>query len=213
MSRRRRVYKKEERVDSRYGSPAVARLITTVMNRGKKSLAERIVYAAIEKSREGSDSVDPLEVVNKAIENVRPRLEVKSRRVGGATYQVPMEVAPARQISLATRWIVQYADNRKGVPMADALAQEIKDAATGQGNAIKTREDTHKMAQANRAFANFRWKRLWRRRRWNRKRPRQKVQIRRIASFRWNEHGTSASRRISTPVRRQSPSACCFTPA
>src|SRR2546423_6822011 len=92
MSRRKRVYKKEERVDSRYGSPAVARLITTVMKRGKKSLAERIVYTAIEKSREGSDSVDPLEVLNKALENVRPRLEVKSRRVGGATYQVPMEV-------------------------------------------------------------------------------------------------------------------------
>src|SRR5258708_14489913 len=87
MSRRKRVYKKEERVDSRYGSPAVARLITTVMKRGKKSLAERIVYTAIDKSREGSDSVDPLEVLNKALENVRPRLEVKSRRVGGATYQ------------------------------------------------------------------------------------------------------------------------------
>src|SRR6266498_1283322 len=130
MSRRRRVYKKEERVDSRYGSAAVERLITTVMKRGKKSLAERIVYTAIDKSREGSDSVDPLEVVNKAVENVRPRLEVKSRRVGGATYQVPM---------------------------AEALAQEIKDAAAGQGNAIKKREDTHKMAQANRAFAHFRW--------------------------------------------------------
>src|SRR5256884_90522 len=91
MSRRRRVYKKEEHVDSRYGSPAVARLITTVMERGKKSLAERVVYTAIDKSREGSDSVDPLEIVNKAIENVRPRLEVRSRRVGGATYQVPME--------------------------------------------------------------------------------------------------------------------------
>jgi len=157
MSRRRKVYKKAEHVDSRYGSPAVARLITTVMKRGKKSLAERIVYTAIEKAREGSDSVDPLEVVNKAIENVRPRLEVKSRRVGGATYQVPMEVAPARQISLATRWIVEYADNRKGMRMADALAQEIRDAAAGQGNAIKKREDTHKMAQANRAFAHFRW--------------------------------------------------------
>ncbi len=148
MSRRKRVYKKEERVDSRYGSPAVARLITTVMKRGKKSLAERIVYRAIEKSRE---------VLNKALENVRPRLEVKSRRVGGATYQVPLEVPPARQISLATRWIVQYADTRKGMPMAQALAQEIKDAAAGQGNAIKKREDTHKMAQANRAFAHFRW--------------------------------------------------------
>ena len=113
MSRRRRVYKKEERVDSRYGSQAVARLISTVMKRGKKSLAERIVYTAIDKSRAGSDSVDPLEV--------------------------------------------QYADKRKGMPMADALAQEIKDAAAGQGNAIKKREDTHKMAQANRAFAHFRW--------------------------------------------------------
>jgi small subunit ribosomal protein S7 len=157
MSRRKKVYKKEQRVDSRYGSPAVARLITTVMKRGKKSLAERIVYAAIDKSRAGSDSVDPLEIVNKAIENVRPRLEVRSRRVGGATYQVPMEVAPARQISLATRWIVRFSDARKGVPMTDALAQEIKDAAAGQGNAIKKRDDTHKMAQANRAFAHFRW--------------------------------------------------------
>src|SRR5439155_22253334 len=114
MSRRRRVYKNEEHVDSRYGSPAVARLITTVMKRGKKSLAERIVYSAIDKSREGSDSVDPREILNKAVENVRPRLEVKSRRVGGATYQVPMEVAPSRQISLAMRWIVQYAENRRG---------------------------------------------------------------------------------------------------
>jgi small subunit ribosomal protein S7 len=157
MSRRKRVYRKEERVDSRYGSQAVARLISTVMKRGKKSLAERIVYRAIEKSREGSDSVDPLEVLNKALENVRPRLEVKSRRVGGATYQVPMEVTAARQVSLAMRWIVTYADGRRGMPMADALAQEIKDAASGQGNAIKKREDTHKMAQANRAFAHFRW--------------------------------------------------------
>src|SRR5258707_726726 len=101
--------------------------------------------------------LDPLEVLKKGLENVRPRLEVKSRRVGGAAYQVPMEVAPARQISLAMRWIVQYADNRRGQPMANSLAQEIKDAAAGQGNAIKKREDTHKMAQANRAFAHFRW--------------------------------------------------------
>src|ERR1700730_5890638 len=157
MSRRRKVYKKEEKLDSRYGSPAVARLISTVMKRGKKSLAERIVYTAIDKSREGSDAVDPLEIVNKALENVRPRLEVKSRRVGGATYQVPMEVTPARQVSLAMRWIVQYADNRRGMPMAEALAAELKDAAAGQGNAIKKRDDTHKMAQANRDFAHFRW--------------------------------------------------------
>src|ERR1700726_499019 len=157
MSRRRKVYKKEEPVDSRYGSRAVARLLSTVMKGGKKSLAERIVYTTIDKSRQGSDSVDPLEILNKALENVRPRLEVKSRRVGGATYQVPMEVAPSRQLSLAMRWLVQYANNRKGMPMADALAQEIKDARSGQGNAIKKREDTHKMAQANRAFAHFRW--------------------------------------------------------
>ena len=102
-------------------------------------------------------NVDPLEIVNKALENVRPRLEVKSRRVGGATYQVPMEVTPARQVSLAMRWIVQYADGRRGMPMAEALAAELKDAASGQGNAIKKRDDTHKMAQANRAFAHFRW--------------------------------------------------------
>src|SRR6202047_5330211 len=137
MSRRRKVYKKEERTDSRYGRPAVARLISTVMKRGKKSLAARIVYTAIDKSREGSDSVDPLEVLNKALENVRPRLEVKSRRVGGATYQVPLEVPPGRQVSLAMRWIVQYADTRKGMPMAQALAAEIKDAEAGQGYAIQ----------------------------------------------------------------------------
>src|ERR1700674_5721807 len=157
MSRRRKVYKKEEKLDSRYGSPAGARLISTVMKRGKKSLAERIDYTAVDKLREVSYSVDPREILNKALENVRPRHEVKSRRVGGATNQVPMEVAPRRQISLAMRWIVQYADKRRGTPMANALAQEIKDAATGQGNAIKKREDTHKMAQANRAFAHVRW--------------------------------------------------------
>src|SRR5438067_1649920 len=124
MSRRRRVYKKEEHVDSRYGSPAVSRLITTVMKRGKKSLAERIVYTAIDKSRAGSDSVDPLEIVNKAVENVRPRLEVRSRRVGGATYQVPMEVGPARQISLATRW------SRKSKTQRQVRATRSRNATT-----------------------------------------------------------------------------------
>lgn len=157
MSRRRRVIHKEAKRDSRYASPLVARLITTVMNRGKKSTAERIVYSAIDKSREGSDTVDPLETLNKAIDNVRPRLEVKSRRVGGATYQVPMEVPQDRQIALAMRWLVTFAGNRKGIPMKDALANELRDAAAGQGNAIKKRDDMHKMAQANRAFAHFRW--------------------------------------------------------
>jgi small subunit ribosomal protein S7 len=157
MSRRRRVYKKKQNVDTRYGSPVVARLISTIMKGGKKSLAERIVYTAIEKTREGTDVVDPLETLHKAIDNVKPRLEVKSRRVGGATYQVPMEVPPGRQMALAMRWIVGYAQARKNTPMKDALASELKDAAAGQGNAIKKRDDTHKMAQANRAFAHFRF--------------------------------------------------------
>ena len=157
MSRRRRVIHKEEKLDGRYGSPVVARLISTVMKGGKKSLAERIVYTAIEETRTGTDAVDPLEVLNKAIDNVKPRLEVKSRRVGGATYQVPMEVPPARQLALAMRWIVNYALARKNVPLVKALASELKEAAIGQGNAIKKRDDTHKMAQANRAFAHFRW--------------------------------------------------------
>lgn len=157
MSRRRRVIKKTEKFDSRYGSPLVARLINTIMESGKKSVAERIVYGAIEKTREGSDAVDPLETLNKAIDNVKPRLEVKSRRVGGATYQVPMEVPAPRQMALAMRWIVTFALKRKSVPMVDALASELKEAAAGQGNAIKKRDDTHKMAQANRAFAHFRF--------------------------------------------------------
>src|SRR5439155_19702791 len=142
VTRRRRVHKKEERRDSRYASPLVARLVSTVMERGKKSLAERIVYTAIDKAREGSDAVDPLDILNKAIDNVKPRLEVKSRRVGGATYQVPIEVSPERQVSLAMRWIVGYAGGRRGIGMTQALANEIKDAAAGQGSAIKKRDDT-----------------------------------------------------------------------
>ena len=157
MSRRRRVIKNKESIDSRYGSSVVAQLISTIMKGGKKSLAEKIVYNAIEKTRENTDVVDPLETLHKALENVKPRLETKSRRVGGATYQVPMEVPPRRQVALAMRWIVGYAQARKNVSMKDALAAELKDAAAGQGNAIKKRDDTHKMAQANRAFAHFRF--------------------------------------------------------
>jgi len=157
MARRRRVIRKEEKLDSRYGSPVVAKLISTIMKSGKKSLAERIVYNAIEETRQGADSVDPLEVLNKAVDNIKPRLEVKSRRVGGATYQVPMEVPPDRQLALAMRWLVGFANARKNIPMKKALAFELKDAAAGQGNAVKKRDDTHKMAQANRAFAHFRF--------------------------------------------------------
>ena len=157
MSRRRRVIKRVEKADARYGSPVVAQLIATIMHDGKKSTAERIVYAAIEKTREGSDTIDPLEVLHKAIDNVKPRLETKSRRVGGATYQVPMEVPPRRQLALAMRWIVGNAQKRKGTTMLQALSNELRDAAAGQGAAIKKRDDTHKMAQANRAFAHFRF--------------------------------------------------------
>lgn len=157
MSRRKRVFEKPVVKDSRYDSELVGHLINRIMIGGKKSVAERIVYAAIDRLNEKSDSVDPLELVNRAIENAKPRVEVKSRRVGGATYQVPLEVAPARSESLAMRWLVNFARNRKGTPMHVALANELKDAATNQGNAIRKRDDVHKMAQANRAFAHFRF--------------------------------------------------------
>jgi len=157
MSRRKRVFAKPDRRDSRYDSPLVGHLICKVMVDGKRSLAERIVYAAIDKANEGVETIDPLEVVTRAIENAKPRVEVKSRRVGGATYQVPLEVAPDRSESLALRWIVGYARNRKGTPMHVALANEIKDASSNQGASVRKRDDVHKMAQANRAFAHFRW--------------------------------------------------------
>lgn len=157
MSRRKRVIHKEVKRDLRYASPLVARLITSVMRSGKRSIAEKIVYSAIETTRSAAEVVDPLDVLQKAIDNIRPRLEVKSRRVGGSTYQVPMEVATDRSLALAMRWLVTLAGNRKGVPMAKALANELKDASVGQGAAIKKRDDLHKMAQANRAFAHFRW--------------------------------------------------------
>ena len=157
MARRKRVYKKKEQRDSRYDSTLVAKLITRLMIEGKRSIAERIVYAAIDKVNEKSETVDPLEIITRAIENAKPRLEVKSRRVGGATYQVPLEVAPDRSESLAMRWILGFARNRKGTPMHVALANELKEAASNQGNAVRKRDDVHKMAQANRAFAHFRW--------------------------------------------------------
>jgi small subunit ribosomal protein S7 len=157
MARRKRVYTKPEQRDPRYDSPLVALLVNKIMLQGKKSLSERIVYAAIDRANEKGEVVDPLELVVRAIENAKPRVEVKSRRVGGATYQVPLEVSQSRQEALAIRWIVQYARGRRGVPMHVALANELKDAASNQGSAIRKRDDTHKMAQANRAFAHFRW--------------------------------------------------------
>lgn len=157
MARRKRVYNRPEKRDARYDSPLVGKLISTVMRDGKRSLAERIVYAAVDRANEGTDTVDPLEIVTRAFENAKPRVEVKSRRVGGATYQVPLEVDPARSEALAMRWIVNYARGKKGTPMHVALANEIKDASANQGSAIRKRDDVHKMAQANRAFAHFRW--------------------------------------------------------
>jgi len=128
-----------------------------VMFSGQKNVARRIVYGAIEALAEKTPGVDPLEIVQRAIDNAKPRIETKARRVGGATYQVPMEVTPDRQTSLAMRWIVGYADGRKGIPMKQALATELLEAYQGQGNAIRKRDDVHKMAQANKAFAHFRW--------------------------------------------------------
>jgi small subunit ribosomal protein S7 len=157
MARRRKVHAKKDRRDSRYDSQLVGTLIAKVMKDGKRSIAERIVYNAIEAANEGVDTVDPLEVITRAIENAKPRVEVKSRRVGGATYQVPLEVAPERSESLAMRWLVTFARNKKGVPMHKALSNEIKDAANNTGAAVRKRDDMHKMAQANRAFAHFRF--------------------------------------------------------
>ena len=157
MARRKRVYDKPALSDPRYEDALVAKLINKIMRDGKKSVAERIVYHAIDKSNEGSDNVDPLEILNRAIENAKPRVEVKSRRVGGATYQVPLEVSGSRQESLAMRWIVNHARKRKGVPMHTALANEIRDAANNQGSSVRKKDEVHKMAQANRAFAHFRF--------------------------------------------------------
>ena len=157
MARRHRAEKRALIPDPRYNNQLVAYMINCVMERGKKSVAAKIVYGALEDIRNQIKDEDPVEVFVTAVENVSPRLEVKSRRVGGATYQVPLEVKPKRQIALATRWLIQFAGNRKGVPMQRALAIELMDAYRGQGNAIKKRDDTHKMAQANKAFAHYRW--------------------------------------------------------
>lgn len=143
--------------DARFHSALVTRLVNTVMCGGKKTVAERIVYDAFNRIVEKNPSSNPLEILQRAVDNVKPRLEVKARRVGGATYQVPLEVPSDRQLGLAVRWLVDFADARKGTPMRDALAAEIMDAYQGQGNAIRKRDDVHKMAQANKAFAHFRW--------------------------------------------------------
>ena len=157
MSRRRRAVKRPLVEDAKYHSPLVTRLVNTVMVCGKKSLAQRIVYGAFDQITVKNPQSNPMEVLQRAVDNAKPRLEVKPRRVGGATYQVPMEVPTDRQLALAMRWLVDFADARKGVPMKEALASEILEAYQGQGNAIRKRDEVHKMAQANKAFAHFRW--------------------------------------------------------
>ncbi len=157
MSRRHRADKRHVVPDARYKSPLVAHLVNVIMKNGKKNLAQRIVYGAFEKVSEKLEKGDPVDLLLGALENARPRLEVKSRRVGGATYQVPIEISFERQESLALRWIVAAATARKGMPMRDALAAEIVDAYNNTGVVVKKKEDTHKMAQANRAFAHLRW--------------------------------------------------------
>ena len=140
-----------------YNSALVTHLINVIMKSGKRTLAERIVYGAFEKVSEKLQKGDPVDLLMGAMENARPKLEVKSRRVGGATYQVPVEISFERQESLALRWIVDAANGRKGVPMREAIATEIIDAYNNTGSVVKKKEEMHKMAQANRAFAHLRW--------------------------------------------------------
>jgi len=157
MSRRRRAVKRPIPDDPRYGNPLVTILVNLVMNSGKKSTARRIVYGAFERASEKLGKGDTEDLILGALENTRPKLEVKGRRVGGATYQVPVELSYERQQSLAFRWIVQAARSRKGLRMVDALASELIDAYNNTGTVVKKKEDTHKMAQSNRAFAHLRW--------------------------------------------------------
>ena len=157
MSRRRRATHRVVTPDARYNSGLVTHLINVIMKSGKKTIAERVVYGAFEKVSEKLQKGDPVDLLMGALENARPKLEVKSRRVGGATYQVPVEISFERQESLALRWIVDAATGRKGIAMREALAAEIIDAYNNTGSVVKKKEDTHKMAQANRAFAHLRW--------------------------------------------------------
>ena len=143
-------------VDPVYGSPLVSQLVSKILKGGKKTTAQSIVYGALEGTREKT-GVDPVQTLKKALDNIRPALEVKSRRVGGATYQVPVEVKPARATTLAMRWLVMFSRQRREKTMTQRLMNELLDASNGLGASVKRREDTHKMAEANRAFAHYRW--------------------------------------------------------
>ena len=156
MPRRARVTKREIPPDAKYDNVTVAKLINRVMTRGKKTTAERIIYDALQIIEE-QGAKSPVSVLEQAVRNATPLLEVKPRRVGGATYQVPVEVRPDRGLSLAIRWLLKSARDREGKSMAAKMATELVDASKEQGATIKKREDTHKMAEANRAFAHYRW--------------------------------------------------------
>ena len=157
MSRRNRAPKRDILPDPKYKSEVVAKFVNHIMLDGKKSIAEKIVYGAFDKIKEKDSSANEMEIFEKALENVSPTTEVKSRRVGGATYQVPVEVRPERRMALGMRWIIDAARKRKESTMGARVAAEILDAIEGRGAATKKREDTHKMAEANKAFAHFRW--------------------------------------------------------
>ena len=156
MPRRREVPKRKILPDPKYHDRLVAKFCNVVMKQGKKSTAEGIVYGAFNVIGERYKE-DPIEVFRKAVDTVKPKVEVKSRRVGGATYQVPVEVRPERRVALAMRWLVIHAQSRGEKTMVERLAAELKEAAEGRGNAVKKREDVHKMAEANKAFAHYRW--------------------------------------------------------
>jgi len=156
MSRRRRAVRRSTIPDPKYNSELVGRVINYMMHCGRKTAAEGVVYGAMAEITEKMEE-NPLEVITRAIDNVKPRVEVRSRRVGGATYQVPVEVSGHRQLALALRWLIQYSQARRGLSMRRALAVELMDAYRNQGSAIKKRDDTHKMAQANKAYAHYAW--------------------------------------------------------
>jgi len=156
MSRRRVAERREVLPDPKFGNQMLARFINMIMKSGKKSVAERIVYGALDKIQERA-SGDPVETLDKALDNVRPLVEVKSRRVGGATYQVPVEVRAARRTTLAMRWVIDASRTRSEKSMALRLAGELLDAAENRGTAVKKKDDVHRMAEANKAFAHYRW--------------------------------------------------------
>ena len=156
MSRRHSAEKREINPDAKFGSLVISKFMNTIMIQGKKSVAEAIVYGALE-AIEGKTKSDPIKVFEQALDNVMPSIEVRSRRVGGATYQVPVEVRQERAQALAIRWLISAARNRSEKTMAGRLSGELMDAASNRGNAVKKREDTHRMAEANRAFSHYRW--------------------------------------------------------